>query len=226
MNDDDLSLLIRNHATRHAASERLLASVKTQIALQVARAEHDAGAKTSAKVAARPRWNGFGWRAMFGGFASGVALTLMLGLVVPRLLHNNALPAELIASHVRALKAGPLIEVASSDRHTVKPWFQGKLDYAPPVIDLEADGFPLLGGRVENVRGKPTAALAYAARKHIMNVFILPSSGQSAPQVTQQDGFQVLHWNDGAMQVWVVADIEASELQRFGQAWRAKAAAR
>jgi anti-sigma factor RsiW len=226
MNDDDLSMLIRSHATRHAASERLRASVRTQIALQAARTEHDAQAKPHAKAAVQSRWSRFGWRAMFGGFASGVALTLMLGVVVPRLLQNNALPTELIASHVRALKAGPLIEVASSDRHTVKPWFQGKLDYAPPVIDLETEGFPLLGGRVDTVRGKPTAALAYAARKHIMNVFILPSTRQSAPQVTQQDGFHVLHWNDGAMQVWVVSDIEASELQRFGQAWRAKTAAR
>jgi anti-sigma factor RsiW len=134
--------------------------------------------------------------------------------------------AELVADHVRALKTGSLFEVASNDRHTVKPWFQGKLDYAPTVIDLEAEGFPLLGGRVEHVAGAPVAALAYASRRHILNVFVWPADREQPPQRSQRSGFNLLHWSDGAMQVWVVSDLDAVEIERFGQAWRSRTAAR
>jgi anti-sigma factor RsiW len=221
MNDDELHSLIHHNATRHQASERLRAGVRTQIALQAA-ARDDAVA-TKAAVARVARWPGWGWRGALAGFAGGVALTLALGLIVPRLMLQQSLPAELIASHVRVLQVGPLTQVASSDRHTVKPWFQGKLDYAPPVLDLQADGFPLLGGRVEPVAGAPVAALAYASQKHIVNVYVWPADANQLPQRLQQRGFNLLHWSEGAMQVWVVSDMEASELERFGQAWRARA---
>ena len=145
---------------------------------------------------------------------------------MPHLNAPDALPAELVADHVRALKFGPLIEVASSDRHTVKPWFQGKLDYAPQVVDLEADGFALLGARARPVAGAPRAALAYALRRHILSVFVWPAERQQAPAVTQHNGFNLLHWSDGAMQVWVVSDVEVNDLERFGQAWRARVEAR
>jgi anti-sigma factor RsiW len=219
MNDDELSDLIRQHATRHRAGEQLRASVRTQIALQAA-------AHGEKQPQARRPWHGFGWRGSMAGFASGVALTLALGWIAPRILLQNSLPAELVADHVRVLKTGPLFEVASNDRHTVKPWFQGKLDYAPPVIDLEAEGFPLLGGRVEHVAGAPVAALAYASRRHIVNVFVWPADGEHAPQSTQRSGFNLLHWSDGAMQVWVVSDLDAVEMERFGQAWRARTVVR
>jgi anti-sigma factor RsiW len=125
-----------------------------------------------------------------------------------------------VADHVRVLKTGQLFQVASSDRHTVKPWFQGKLDYAPPVVDLEADGFPLLGGRVEQVAGGPVAALAYKSKLHIVNVFVWPTDSKIQPQLTQRSGFNLQHWSDGAMQVWVVSDLEAVEMERFGQVIR------
>jgi anti-sigma factor RsiW len=222
MNDDELSALIRSNATRHQASERLRADVRTQIALQSA-ARDDAAAAAKNKA---QRWRGFGWRSAFAGFAGGVALTLVLSMIVPQLMLQHSLLAELVANHVRALRDGPLIEVASSDRHTVKPWFQGKLDYAPPVVDLGADGFPLLGGRVERIAGAPAAALAYTSQRHIVNVFVWPADKEQLPQHLQRNGFNLLHWSDGAMQVWVVSDMEASEIERFGQAWRTRAATR
>jgi anti-sigma factor RsiW len=217
MNDEELSTLIRKNATRHKASKALRAGVRTQIALQTARTGQSAARGT-------PHWRIFGWRSALAGFAGGVALTMLAIIIVPRFVLQDALPAELVADHVRALKIGPLFEVASSDRHTVKPWFQGKLDYAPPVIDLEADGFPLLGGRIERVAGAPVAALAYTARKHIVNVFVWPLDKEQPPRHLQRSGFNLLHWSDGAMQIWVVSDVEAGELDRFAQAWRARAA--
>ena len=108
----------------------------------------------------------------------------------------------------------------SSDRHTVKPWFQGKLDFAPPVPDLSPEGFPLLGGRVERVGGKAIAALAYARDRHILSVFVWPADQGQAPKLAERRGFHLQHWSEGAMQVWVVSDAEAVEVERFSVAWR------
>ena len=220
MDDDELSALIRRQATRHTASERLRAAVGTQIALRAAARSGGSDLRSAAS-----RWlQGFD-RRLLAGFASGVALTLALAWIVPRLSVSEGLSAELVADHVRALKTGPLIEVASSDRHTVKPWYQGKIDYAPQVVDLTADGFPLLGGRVEQVAGAPTAALAYERRLHMISAYVWPSKRIESPQRSQQRGFNVLRWSDGSMQVWLVSDLEAAELERLGLAWRARVAA-
>jgi anti-sigma factor RsiW len=240
MDDKELSTLIRHRATRHLASNPLRARVRTQVALEIARREIH---QTS-----RPRqWRNLSWLKLSGawggalaGAAGGFALTLAIGMAVPVFVMQTSLPEQLVTDHVRALKTGRLLDVASSDRHTVKPWFQGKLDYAPPVLDLAADGFPLLGGRIELVAGARVAALAYASNKHILNVFVWPmdekrvigepGSAQllsaSAPSLVQRNGFNLLRWGDGAMQVWVVSDLEVAELQRFCQAWRAQAASR
>jgi anti-sigma factor RsiW len=223
MDDDELSALIQRRATRHKASEPLRASVRTQVALEMA--------KRADKKSSTPRqWFNLNWLSSgasswslgsaIAGFAGGIMLAVAVGLLVPRLILQNSLPDELVADHVRVLKTGQLFQVASSDRHTVKPWFQGKLDYAPPVIDLEVDGFPLLGGRVETVAGAPVAALAYKSKLHIVNVFVWPTNVSQQPQLMQRNGFNLQHWSDGAMQVWVVSDLEAAEMERFGQAWR------
>jgi anti-sigma factor RsiW len=225
MDDEELSALIRSHAARHKANEPLRAKVRTQIALQMA-------ARADKKISPPRRWLSFNWATNWGwgsglsGFAGGVALTLAMVMIVPMLVVQNSLPAELVADHVRSLKTGQLFEVASGDRHTVKPWFQGKLDYAPPVVDLQLDGFPLLGGRIERIAGRPVAALAYASNLHIVNVFVWPIDGKAPPQQAQRSGFNLLHWNDGAMQIWAVSDLEAGELERFGQAWRTRVVTR
>jgi anti-sigma factor RsiW len=221
MNDDELTSLLRENATRYKASEKLRASVRTQVALQTAAANDT---NTHLGFFTRGwrsiRWTAFGSRSALSGFACGVALTLALSLLAPRFMLSASMPAELVSRHVHALKVGPLIEVASNDRHTVKPWFQGKLDYAPPVVDLQSDGFPLLGGRVERVAGAPVATLAYASRKHIINVFVWPTDDVSVPKRMQKSGFNLMHWGDGSMQVWVVSDLDSGEIERFGEAWR------
>lgn len=218
LDDEELSALIRQHATYHAAPDSLRAGIRTQVALA------EAG-RTSPPAAVRiPWWRAFGWRSATAGAAFGMALTLVLSTVVVTQFEapwaTPSLEHELVGDHVRSMGMGPLIEVASSDRHTVKPWFQGKLDFAPPVPDLSAEGFPLLGGRIDRVGGKAVAALAYMRDQHILNVFVWPADHDQAPQVAVRKGFNLQHWSEGAMQVWVVSDAEAGEVERFSVAWR------
>ena len=235
MNDDELSRLLRDHASRHPASERLHAAVRTQTALQSAARERTPGAKRARTVAigawlrslfgmsdntthagtGRLSWVGAG--GVFAGLALGVALTLSVQ-------SWQASPAELaddiVAGHIRALQVGPLFEVSSSSHHQVRPWFQGRLDYAPPVLD-DLPGFALLGGRVQSLRGKPTAVLAYQMGLHKIDVFVWPAERGAAPERLQRRGFNIVHWSDGAMQYWAVSDAGPAELERFGAVWRA-----
>ena len=211
LDDEQLSALIRGHASRHAAPESLRAGLRTQAAL----------ADAARSPEPRRRWT-FSWPTASIGFALGLLCAVLVLPLWQRLGADASLDAELVASHVRALQLGPLIEVASSDRHTVKPWFQGRLDYAPPVPDLADDGFPLTGGRVDHVRGGAVAALAYQRHQHVIDVFVWPATARLAPQAAVQRGFNVLHWSDGAMQVWAVSDAERAELERFAAVWSAK----
>jgi len=222
--DDELSALIKRHATRHRASDDLRAGIRTQVALA------DAGRGEPQKPA---RWRGFrafqwadfGWRSASAGFAVGLLAAVLVLPVLRGVELGSALPDELVADHVRALQIGPLTEVVSTDRHTVKPWFQGRLDYAPPVFDLADDGFPLAGGRVEHVRGSAVAALAYTHNRHVVDVFVWPADAVVAPTREQRKGFNVVRWSDGTMQVWVVSDADRSEIERFAQAWQQRALA-
>ena len=221
-NDDpDLSPLIRRHATRHEAPDALRAGIRTQVALaEAGRAEPAAPSGST-----RRAWFAARWRTAAASFAMGLACALLVLPLAQRLDLSAPLDAELVADHVRALQVGPLTEVVSTDRHTVKPWFQGRLDYAPPVFDLAAQGFPLMGGRIEHVRGSVVATLAYARNRHVIDVFVWPSAAQAAPLRSVRKGFNVLHWADGSMQYWAVSDLERAEMERFAQAWRQQAAA-
>ncbi len=229
--DEKLSALIRDHATRHKASDALRASVRTQIAIAAVgrerRRPRSSGAGQRFGWLATPAgWlQGLGWRAASVGFALGIAATLLFTPVWRGLEFGDSLEQELVFDHVRALKVGPLTQVASSDRHTVKPWFQGKIDFAPTVFDLKEEGFPLVGGRVEQVAGKPVATLAYMRRLHVMDVFEWPADAVQEPRHYVQRGFNIVHWADGSMQYWIVSDVEHAEIERFVQAWRARATA-
>ena len=221
LDDQDLSSLIRRNATRHAAPDTLRAAIRTQIALA------DAGRTepTPPPKPTRRAWFALRWPTASVSFALGLACALFVLPLAPHLDLNGPLDAELVADHVRAWQVGPLTAVVSTDRHTVKPWFQGRLDYAPPVFDLAAQGFPLMGGRIEHLRGNAVAALAYARNRHVVDVFVWPSAAQSAPLRSQHKGFNVLHWADGSMQYWAVSDLERTEMERFAQLWREQAAA-
>jgi anti-sigma factor RsiW len=128
------------------------------------------------------------------------------------------LTQELVASHVRSqMLPSHQFDVASSDAHTVKPWFEGKLDFSPPVKDLVAQGFPLIGGRLDYLHGRAVAALAYQRRKHFINLFIWPSSpdDERAPTTATRQGFHILQWTRSGMMFCAVSDLNPGELQEF-----------
>ncbi len=167
------------------------------------------------------------WRSA----AAALGVMLMAALVV-LLVHNGAasgaldtVAQEVLSSHIRSLMAGHLTDVTSTDQHTVKPWFDGKLDYVPPVIDPAAQGFPLLGGRLDYLDNAPVAALVYGSDKHLINLFVWPASESSqAESVTNTpQGYHLIHWVQGQMNFWAVSDVEQSKLEAFAQLIRAQA---
>ncbi|HUL94752.1 MAG TPA: hypothetical protein VLT89_02015 [Usitatibacter sp.] len=125
---------------------------------------------------------------------------------------------DVLSAHMRSLMApGRVVDVESSDQHTVKPWFAGKLDYAPPVHDFSADGYPLVGGRLDYVDGHPVAALAYKRRMHTVSLFVWPEAGtaDTQPKVSTLKGYSLATWTRGSMRYWAACDAAPSELARF-----------
>jgi len=132
--------------------------------------------------------------------------------------HEAVLAAEVVDAHLRSLQPGHLTDVLSTDQHTVKPWFDGKLDFAPPVRDFAAEGFSLQGGRLDVVHGRTAAALVYGRRKHFVNVFIWPTGEpDAAPRAGSSQGYQWLEWRKGGMEFYAVSDTAAADLEQLQQ---------
>ncbi len=125
--------------------------------------------------------------------------------------------ASVLDGHLRSLVPGHLADVASTDQHTVKPWFAGKLDFSPPVVDGAADGFPLVGGRVDVIDGRNVAALVYSRRNHIINLFSRPlGAGEHVAEAAmERRGYNLLTWTDGSMRFWAVSDLNRPELDQL-----------
>jgi mycothiol system anti-sigma-R factor len=160
-------------------------------------------------------WN---WLALA---AAIILVAIIASSLSPRLRSpggDQFLATQLIASHVRSLMANHLADVASSDQHTVKPWLDAKLDFAPPVVDLTSAGFPLIGGRLDYLDNRPVAALIYQRRKHFINLFVWPASDASrrtkAKEISRQ-GYHLLHWVEGDFNYWAVSDVNKEDLQNF-----------
>jgi len=153
--------------------------------------------------------------------AAAAVIALAVGSIqgfrgMRRARETSALADAVIARHVDALAHPPLIQVASSDQHTVKPWFQGKLDFSPPVPDLTSAGFDLLGGRIDQVGGRMAAALVYKRRMHMIHVFIWPArDGLPSNDARTIRGFHERHWTQGDLAVWAVSDVNDEDLKAF-----------
>ncbi|MGC5700229.1 anti-sigma factor [Pseudomonas sp. NFXW11] len=160
-------------------------------------------------------WSAGRWLAPV---VSMLALALSLGfyLAVPPV--ERPWMDEAVSSHVRSLMVDHLNDVASSDRHTVKPWFTGKLDFAPPVFDFSAQGYPLLGGRLDYLQQENTAALTYGHGRHLINLFVQPTTqADSAAQSQSWRGYNLVAWRRDHLRFILVSDLERGELQALGQ---------
>lgn len=199
--------VIKSRAPRHVAP----AALRSRLAAALGEAGHPA-----TPPARRPAANWRPW-AMAASIVLAVALSSSLTAYVTRPGEDDRLVQELVSDHIRSLMADHLTDIASSDQHTVKPWFHGRLDLAPPVDDLAAEGYPLVGGRLDYVEQRPVAALVYRRAQHPINVFVLPNGGTpgGTARPVSQRGFNVLHWTHGDLSLWAVSDLNPGELRDF-----------
>jgi anti-sigma factor RsiW len=185
-----------------------------------ARVQATLGAMRAA-VPPRPRLATDRWRWLTGGALAGCTATMLawvLGTAVIDWRTNEDLAVDAVASHVRATLGNHLIEVASSDQHTVKPWLSARLDYSPPVRDLANEGFALTGGRLDTLERRPIATLVYRYRQHTIDVFVRPESAHAAPTALRTvRGFQVAHASGSGMDWIAVSDVSADVLSPFVQ---------
>ena len=198
---------LQNNALRFSAPAGLRQSIRAAIG-QSAEIEHDATATP------RRSWN---WNWSVAAILLAAAVLAFQFRPSPS---DDRLLAELTESHVRSLMVDHLTDVTSTDQHTVKPWFTGKLDFAPPVKDLKSLGFPLLGGRLDYFGDRTVAALVYGRQKHTINLFIWPASSPAvhAPRATQRNGYHLVQWSDGRMNLVAVSDLNEAELLQFATA--------
>jgi anti-sigma factor RsiW len=164
------------------------------------------------------------WRWAPVPLAAALAAALSWSVAIQRAATSdeNLVLAELVSGHVRSLMVDHLVDVASSDRHTVKPWFNGKVDFAPPVMDFAGSGFPLVGGRVDYIAERPVAVLVYKCRQHFVNVFIWPDGRDEGPALRNltSHGYHLAHWSSSGLTFWAVSDVSSADLEGLARLFR------
>jgi anti-sigma factor RsiW len=187
----------------------------SQLKRQIAAASHPAKSRPTGRL--------FAWSWMSLAIPASVTAVILLTMILipSRPSAEARVVQEITASHIRSLMPNHLMDVASTDQHTVKPWFAGKLDFSPRVVDLSARGFALTGGRLDYLENRPVAALVYERRKHIINMFTWPvTDGQTdqAATATARQGYNLVRWRQAGMVYWAASDLNARELLEFVQA--------
>lgn len=218
---------VRDHVEVCSECRRRLAAIRTVSEL-VRRAPAFAAPSGLREQVARQARRSV-WLRRLSRWTAAAVVLLALGAGLTRLwtavTQPDTMADAVVDGHVRSLMADHLMDVASTDQHTVKPWFVGRLDFSPPVVDLSPAGYPLVGGRLDYLQGRPAAALVYRRRQHTINVFVLPDERPSSPSSRTLRGFHVRHWSSGGMAFWAVSDLTASELAEFVRGWQASVAA-
>ena len=197
---------IQDSNLRYVAPPELVKSVRKSL-------------RMPAEKSASPRWQWF--KPAFVGFATATALCAVIAAVTIYQFRGPSqemqLASVVIEDHVRSMQGGTshLVDIPSSNQHVVKPWFNDKIDYSPKVTDFVDKGFPLVGGRLEYLNSRNVAVLVYKRYQHVINVFVYPVKKDSAQEVYQKDGYNVIYWAREGMQYCVVSDLNLAELQQF-----------
>jgi anti-sigma factor RsiW len=212
----------RQEVTCYTAPEPLRAAVRARLAAMAPAAE---GGSETANVKHASWWRRLP-RPRLGPatpFGAGFALAACLALIFI-LPQTGGLPDAVVSDHIRALQPGHLMDVVSTDQHTVKPWFDGRLDFAPPVKDLKPQGFPLVGGRLDYLDDKKVAALIYQRRQHLIDLYVWPDGGHldHGPTEGSRSGYNFQHWSEDGMAFWAVSDLAPDQLAEFVARLRAK----
>ena len=220
-----VSTSVRDHVEACAACRQRLANLES-ISRMIRRAPYYQAPDALRARLAHARTRSMAMSHLLAWAAAVVMVASLTGAIL--FVRSSARPArtldpvdavaqEVVSSHVRALMGEHLFDVRSTDQHTVKPWFLGKLDFSPPVTDLAQAGFPLTGGRLDYVAGRPVAALVYTSGQHTINVFVWPEASDAVRSSDARAirGFHVRHWTQGGMSYWVVSDVNDADLDQF-----------
>lgn len=207
-----LSAAIKNSATRYTAPPDLRQGIHAAVAQSA----------PSALPATARGWPGWRWLQMGATLACAILASFLATQIYLAPADTVRVNAEIIAAHVRSLMVAHLEDIASSDQHTVKPWFAGKLDFSPPVNDFSVQGFPLLGGRLDYIDRHLAAALVYRRHGHVINVFVWPIREADRSRVVSEnkDRFNLVAWSGSGFQYWLVSDVNSEELQAFSRLLR------
>lgn len=223
--DAEASSAVREHVRTCAACRRQLAQRETLSRLVQRAPYYSAPDRLRARVLAQSSRSTSARRVLTWAAAAVLVLSAGAGMMLwrPASSRGDAIADEVVNSHVRSLMANHLFDVQSTDLHTVKPWFLGQLDFSPPVVDLAANGFPLVGGRLDYVGGRPVAALVYQRQKHTINVFVFPAGGDpsTGDRVLTVRGFNLRQWIHNGMSFWAVSDLNSAELGELTSALQA-----
>ena len=199
---------IRQHATAYRAPQALRSQIRSALRREAAGKAH-------------PGMPAPGWLAYAASLLLAVAVGAGGTWMISGERQQDAVSDELIDSHLRSLLGDHLTDVASSDQHTVKPWFAGRSAVSPPAVDLAVEGFPLVGGCLDLVAGRPVPALVYKRHAHVINLFVLPASHRDLANTVTRNGYTLRHWDEGDLGFWAVSDASPSELSEFERAFRA-----
>jgi len=207
-----MSRLLEEGLVRYSAPDVLKARIRSALSRDAALDEPEP--RRSATVS---RWT----RMVAAGLGIAIASSAATVLVTSGRGATQPVAGDVLASHVRSLMPGHLVDVASTNQHNVKPWFNGRVDLSPTVPDLDSAAFPLVGGRLDYVAGRRVAAVVYGRRQHLINVYSWPEAGADrATSSTTVQGYHLMNWRVAGVESWVVSDLNASELADFAERYR------